>query len=135
MRAYMDRAHQEAERVENMLVHEAEISARPARTWYQTETQKKDARELSRLAVKQEQKAAAVAIKVPVALSAQEKAAMLARRDDYRTADGATKDKTKGPKDKDGHRLSRKKRRRMEAFEELEEEAKGNGRGAHCLIV
>ena len=30
----MDLAQEEAERAENMLLHEDEIAARPARTWY-----------------------------------------------------------------------------------------------------
>ena len=32
----MDLAQEEAERAENMLLHEDEIAARPARTWYVT---------------------------------------------------------------------------------------------------
>ena len=35
-RAKMDLAQEEAERAENMLLHEDEIAARPARTWYVT---------------------------------------------------------------------------------------------------
>ena len=124
MQAQIDRAEQEADRAENLITHEAEIAARPARTWYQTETQKKEVRELSREVVKQEQKAAAAAPP-----TAKERAAALARADDYRSSDAfSMKDKTKGPKDKDGHRLSRKKRRRMEALEELAQES-GHGRG------
>jgi hypothetical protein len=38
----MDEAQEEAERAENLMLHEDEIASRPARTWYQTETQKKE---------------------------------------------------------------------------------------------
>jgi len=133
LRAHMDRADAEADRAENLLLHEAEIAARPARTWYQTETQKKEARELSRLAAKNEEKAAAGA---PAPQTAQEKAIALARKDDYRMDPAAALPKgakAKAVADKDGHRLSRKKRRRMEAMRELEEEATGTGRDAAAI--
>lgn len=33
-RAKMDEAQEEAERAENLMLHEDEIASRPARTWY-----------------------------------------------------------------------------------------------------
>ena len=137
LRAHMDRADAEADRAENMLVHEAEIAARPARTWYQTETQKKEARELSRLAAKNEEKAAASGGGAGAApLTAQEKGVALARKDDYRMDPAASLPKgakAKAAADKDGHRLSRKKRRRLDAMRELEEETAGTGRDAAAI--
>jgi hypothetical protein len=59
MRAKVAAAEEEATRAENMILHEAEISARPARTWYQTETQKKALRDAGREKVKAELEALA----------------------------------------------------------------------------
>jgi ATP-dependent RNA helicase DDX27 len=39
------KAEMEAQKAENMVVHEAEISARPARTWFQTKREKAAAAE------------------------------------------------------------------------------------------
>ncbi|GFH27759.1 uncharacterized protein HaLaN_26135, partial [Haematococcus lacustris] len=43
----MRRAEMEANKMQNMLDHEAEIQGRPARTWFQTERQKRDVRSAS----------------------------------------------------------------------------------------
>ena len=48
MRKQALEAERDAERAENMLLHESEISSRPARTWHQTESEKKSIREASR---------------------------------------------------------------------------------------
>ena len=109
--AKLELAMREAEKVENLLDHEDEIKARPQRTWYQTETQKQETRTASGLAAKHEsleanlgKEGARVAVK-----TADEKARQLARSDDYRKAEEQAKK---------AHRLSRKKRRRLDALRE-----------------
>jgi ATP-dependent RNA helicase DDX27 len=46
------------DRAENLLVHSEEIKGRPARTWHETETQKKERKEVGREIVKQENEVA-----------------------------------------------------------------------------
>ncbi len=72
LKSNLDELQMEAERAENILLHESEINARPARTWYQTETQKKEGREGSREAVKAEQSIAQLGV-VQAKLTAAEK--------------------------------------------------------------
>lgn len=48
-------AEQELQRAENMLLHEDEINARPARTWFMTETEKKNLKKRSREQIEQSQ--------------------------------------------------------------------------------
>lgn len=45
--AKFDQAQEEADRAANLLMHEDEIASRPARTWYMTETQKKELKQRS----------------------------------------------------------------------------------------
>jgi hypothetical protein len=125
-RAKMDEAQEEAERAENLMMHEDEIAARPARTWYQTESQKKEAREVSRVHVKDEQSKAqwGVGKAAELAKTAEQKARDLAARDDYRNS----LEFKKGD-----HRLSRKKRRRLESLSALEDEQDGGGRDAPAM--
>ena len=87
-----------------MYVLQDDIQSRPARTWYQTETQKQAIREASRAEVEE--------ISKPQR-SIMEQVTQMAVRDDYRDEDA---------KKKDSHRMSRKKRRRMQAMEEIEAE-------------
>ena len=88
---------------------------------YQTETQKKEAREVSRLHVKEEQSQAKYGVgkAAELARTAEQRAADLAKADDYRNS----LEFKKGD-----HRLSRKKRRRLESLSALEDEEKGGGR-------
>lgn len=103
----MNETEAELSKAQNLLLHEDEIAARPARTWYQTETQKQTRREMTKTAVHEERKALLAGNSKD--LSAVEKRNVIAHADDYRD-DGAGK--------KDMHRLSRKKRRRLSALEE-----------------
>lgn len=93
---------------------------------YQTETQKKEARELSRLHVKEEQSQAKYGVgkAAELARTAEQRAAALAKSDDYRNSLEAKKG---------DHRLSRKKRRRLESLSALEDEEKGGGRDAPAM--
>lgn len=113
----LELAMREADRAQNLLVYEDEIAARPNRTWHQTETKKQEIRSATLAQAKREQKEAEVGRKEAerLAMTAQQKAAALARADDYRRAEAQAK--------KD-HRLSRKKRRRIEA---LRDNAQGDG--------
>ena len=88
----LDEAGAEIEKAENLIVHEDEIKSRPARTWHQTETQKTEIKNASRDLVK------------PDSVKRKKQAE---RFDEY-------KDEVAEGKDRD-HRLSRKKRRRIEA--------------------
>jgi ATP-dependent RNA helicase DDX27 len=58
LRSKVEEAEREAERAENMMLFEAEIVSRPARTWYQTETQKKELRDAGKLKAKEEEERA-----------------------------------------------------------------------------
>lgn len=108
-RASLDKLQMEAERAENLLLHEQEINSRPARTWYQTEKQKDALRESSRDQVRHEQAAAQLGkAEAQAKLSAAERARAMALKDDY-PLDAKDRDKS--------HKLSRKKRRRLEALE------------------
>lgn len=48
LKASVDELEMEAVRAENLLLHEQEIGSRPARTWYQTEKEKAESRDVSR---------------------------------------------------------------------------------------
>mmetsp|Transcript_20918 Transcript_20918/g.30124 ORF Transcript_20918/g.30124 Transcript_20918/m.30124 type:complete len:756 (+) Transcript_20918:54-2321(+) len=115
MKAKTDTALREAERAENLLMHEDEIHSRPARTWYQTETQKQAVKEASRMRAKEE----SLAARGEATMTEEERIREMALRDEYRD-DEETKSKSKE------HRLSRKKRRRIEALKEIEEESVQN---------
>lgn len=97
----MDAAEREAERAENLLRFEEEISARPARTWHQSEGQKR--------AVKAATKEAALAetgVEKEVArVSVEERGRRMALSDDY----GEREERA-------SHPVSRLKRRRQEAL-------------------
>lgn len=107
MERQMRETEAELSKAQNLLIHEDEIAARPARTWYQTETQKQARREMTKTAVREERNALLTGNSKD--LSATDKRNAIALADDYRD-DGAGK--------KDSHRLSRKKRRRLAALEE-----------------
>jgi hypothetical protein len=143
MRAKVAAAEEEATRAENMILHEAEISARPARTWYQTETQKKALRDAGREKVKAELEALAEDDDAGAQqkkarkrgrnshggsddddegydeglLQSEKLAKKLAGSDDYRRDEPV-----KGEGKENHHRMSRKKRRRLEAMKVVEEE-------------
>lgn len=105
-------AIREAERAQNLLLHEDEISARPNRTWYQTETQKNEVKTATKILARKEEKEAEVGRKEAARLemTATQKAMAMARADDYRREEAAAKKE---------HRLSRKKRRRLEALRDM----------------
>lgn len=109
-----DSALREVERAENLLLHEDEIKSRPARTWYQTESQKQALKEASRKRAQDESEAAKEGMTV-TELTAYQKAQRMAQLDEYRD------DEADGKGAKSNHRLSRKKRRRLDALKELEE--------------
>lgn len=88
-----------------LFVFQDDIQSRPARTWYQTETQKQAIREASKAEVE-------ASVKPQLSLSSQ--VDQMTMRDEYRDDEG---DNAKG---KD-HRMSRKKRRRVQALAEVEE--------------
>jgi len=104
-------AMREADRAQNMLTYEEEIQSRPNRTWHQTETQKQETRTATLQQSKREAKEAELGKREAErqALTATQKAEALARADDYRRAESQAKKE---------HRLSRKKKRRLEAMRE-----------------
>lgn len=111
LRSKSDIALREAERAENMLLHEEEIQNRPARTWYQTETQKQATRE----AFQANNAAVDEVVKLGEAgASAAQQMRDMLRRDEFLEA--------KERKTKNEHKLSRKKRRKLDAIREMEEE-------------
>jgi hypothetical protein len=134
------------ETAENLLLHEAEIKSRPARTWFQTKTQKQELREQARGLVREEVESLTRGKRKAEEedeqaqgsedegeeeepedkeLAADRRLRLLALRDDYRL------DETeKGSKKLLEHRMSRKKRRRLEALKasaEADEEEKEKG--------
>jgi len=120
LRSRLDVAMREAERAQNLIEHEDEISARPARTWYQSETAKKKTTVAAKAAVESGAGSKAAA----ATTTAQEKALALARSDDYRREENTNKE----------HRLSRKKRRRLEALRE-DAGVSGGGTGAKEAVA
>jgi ATP-dependent RNA helicase DDX27 len=116
LNARMKVAEAEVERAENMLLYENEIAARPARTWYQTQTQKNEVKAAStKRAREEEQKLTEPEVNedgVTVQMASVLKAQKMAKHDDYRM------DEKKKEKE---HRMSRKKRRRQEALKDVEE--------------
>mmetsp|Transcript_17402 Transcript_17402/g.17488 ORF Transcript_17402/g.17488 Transcript_17402/m.17488 type:complete len:764 (+) Transcript_17402:55-2346(+) len=115
MKKGLDEAQREVEHAENMLLHEAEITSRPVRTWYQSNAEKKELQNVMRLKAKEEEEAAKEPIKSKPIMTAQERAIQLARSDDYRDEEDTSDVKRV-------HRLTRKKRRRIEALKGEEEE-------------
>ena len=93
----VEKALREAEKAENILRFEDEIAARPARTWHQTEREKRELRAASKQGQHSAEREDAV-------MGSEELALRMAREDNYGTADD--KERT----------LSRKKRRRLEAI-------------------
>lgn len=104
------------ERAENLLLHETEIASRPARTWHETETQKQERRQLT-LRVSREESEDARAGRSQ-AEGALERQRQMERMDDYRE---------EGKGNKAAHRLSRKKRRRLEAIKGDDDEHDEDG--------
>jgi ATP-dependent RNA helicase DDX27 len=111
MRSKSEAALREVERAENMMLHEEEIQNRPARTWYQTETQKREIRE----AFQANNAAVDEVVKLGVQGASEAKSLreMLLR-------DSFLEDRDK--KAKNEHKLSRKKRRKLDAMREMEEQ-------------
>lgn len=110
----VEAALRDAERAENILRFDEEINARPARTWHQTEAQKKQVRIKAKQSVDEEKrqvkeegartKDSSSSSKGQGILSAVEKARKMALEDEY------------GPVEVSKHSVSRKKRRRLEAL-------------------
>eukprot|EP01036_Dinobryon_divergens_P058211 gene58211-77677_t len=114
MKSKLDEVQREVERAENMLVHENEIESRPARTWYQSVSQKKEIQVEVRAKVQEEMRLAKEDKSVSSSSTA-DKSSQLARKDEYFDESG------KESKKKD-HKLSRTKRRRMEALKDIDED-------------
>jgi ATP-dependent RNA helicase DDX27 len=116
--ARLKAAESEVERAENMLLYESEITARPARTWYQSQHHKQEIKDASTKQAKEEERILAVdavADGKSQQMTSILKAQKLAKADNYQLNE---KDQAKREKE---HRLSRKKRRRQEALKEVEE--------------
>ncbi|RYH23051.1 DEAD/DEAH box helicase [archaeon] len=112
-RLRLEAMEREAERAENLLQYSEQIQSRPARTWFQTETQKTELREKVRARQHELQEKAK-------GLSAEEQARKMAMEDDYRDDKDEKHDK---------HRMSRKKKRRIEALKASEEADEETGKG------
>ena len=121
MKNSIDKLQIEAEHAENLLLYEKEIESRPMRTWYQSEYQKKEIQNISSDYMKLEQNIAKYGKdNVDIIMkSASDRAKALASVDDY-PLDINDKNKL--------HKLSRKKRRRLEAMKQIEEEDNDNNR-------
>lgn len=119
MKNSIDKLQIEAEHAENLLLYEKEIESRPMRTWYQSEYQKKEIQNISSDYMKLEQNIAKYGKdNVDIIMkSASDRAKALASVDDY-PLDINDKNKL--------HKLSRKKRRRLEAMKQIEEEDNNN---------
>lgn len=134
-RRQIDQLEREAERAQNILLHQDEIQSRPARTWFQTETQKQQLRTLSKERIRSEREALSNPRKRTLSqgeegdegdndsgdddeeeddmmLESERKLKELSTADDYRIDEN-----DKSNKKLLQHRLSRKKRRRLEALE------------------
>mmetsp|Transcript_21014 Transcript_21014/g.46679 ORF Transcript_21014/g.46679 Transcript_21014/m.46679 type:complete len:875 (+) Transcript_21014:83-2707(+) len=131
-RAHIDELQMEAEKAENLLVHEDEIGARPIRTWYQSEWQKNDLKEKSKAQATLEEEEALIGKAAAASKrTAKERATALAMTDDYPLDDVKT----------DKHKMSRKKRRRLEALkdeegdgdEDEQEDGKKSGKSAASI--
>jgi len=109
--AKIARLESEADRVSNMIKHQDEIQARPARTWYQSESEKKALKEASKQQVLQQQ--TEVKAPTPAELTAEQKYSKLLRTDNYEMEE---------KQGKSNHRLSRKKRRKLDALASMEED-------------
>jgi ATP-dependent RNA helicase DDX27 len=110
-RAKSDAALREAERAENLMLHEEEIKNRPARTWYQTETQKAEIREAFQAHNAEQDEVAKLGVE---GASEAKKMREMMLRDEFL--------ENRENKKKNEHKLSRKKRRKLEAMRELEDE-------------
>lgn len=120
----LNNAIHEADRAENLLKFESEINARPARTWYQTETQKQAKKGLTRqLAIEESEQLNNNNDDddTTTGTKTQKKQLAIQMSDNYKLdSKEVLKDQT--------HRLNRKKRRRLEALKDIaadkEEETK-----------
>ena len=90
----------EIEKAENLILHNDEIKSRPARTWHQTETQKTGIKEAAR-----------------EMLRGDSNNKKKREQEDYNIDEY----KDEGEADARNHRISRKKRRRLEALKDMEE--------------
>lgn len=130
-RAKLDVAMREAERAQNLIEHEDEISSRPVRTWYQTESQKHALKTASRQRAKDEEQEASLGKQAAQQerLTAQDRALALARSDDYRREEKEVSRE---------HKLSRVKRRRLEALRdggERDKEGEAKAREADARMM
>jgi ATP-dependent RNA helicase DDX27 len=128
-RRRIEAAEREAERAENLLLHHEEIQSRPARTWFQTLTQKKEIQTTVLENVRQEREALKnhdgergsedeegnPKKKSSSRLPSEKKWNQAALRDDYRIDENDKENKKLLQ-----HRVSRKKRRRLEALKASE---------------
>ena len=120
MKSSIDKLQIEAEHAENLLLYEKEIESRPMRTWYQSEYQKQEIKNINNDYIKIEQNIAKYGkdnIEI-IMKSASDRAKALASIDDYPLDSNNDKNKL--------HKLSRKKRRRLEAMKQIEEEDNNN---------
>lgn len=113
-------AEMEADKADNIIKHSDEIRARPARTWFKSEGEKAATREAAAEA------ATGRASESAAALAADAAAAAAAKRGGGADERGNGKGKGAGKEDKDKkpHRLTRAKKRRMEARAEDERDAR-----------
>jgi ATP-dependent RNA helicase DDX27 len=95
------------EKTENLIIHQDEIKSRPARTWHQTETQKNEIKLASRDLIKSEEN--------KKRKSEGEINPVHDYKDEFQVDE---KDRT--------HRLSRKKRRKLEALKDTKESNTGD---------
>jgi ATP-dependent RNA helicase DDX27 len=130
-RRKIEAAEREAERAENLLLHHEEIQSRPARTWFQTMTQKKEVQTTVLENVRQEREALKnnnndkkdgsvdeegnPKKKSDSRLPSEKKWNQAALRDDYRIDENDKENKKLLQ-----HPVSRKKRRRLEALKASE---------------
>ena len=121
----LNNAIHEADRAENLLKYESEINAKPARTWYQTETQKQAKKGLTRQLAKEESEKL-IADNENEKLNTSTDTKTMKKKLAVQMSDNYQLDSKEMLKDQ-AHRLSRKKRRRLEALKDIaadkEEEA------------
>ena len=121
-----DEAEREAERAEHLLMYEDEIKSRPARTWHQSVSAREELKQESLAQVKQLEEELRSGAGNGKALDPKAMMNRLARSDNYRLDE---EDVEGGRRGEGKHRLSRKKRRRMDALKEEAEAASSSEPG------
>lgn len=124
------KAEMQVTKATNVLEHQEEIMSKPARTWFQSEKEKKAIRDAERKARAEKDRMGDGDALVDKSLEEGNKTAKQRRKE--RRAE--LREKEKAEANKKPHRLTRKKRRRMEILQQeeenrkkLQEEAKANG--------